>query len=187
MVFPSTGVSATPRTSSPPITGPFCPRCRGLRAGRPRWNPVAATHGGFPENALQINRPARQRRLRLGLEPTYRRQPRPAVSKGQQHQDGRRTAHPSFPRAAEGVRAQQGHLRSAGPAAASVCSPWRTPNPTGARGFSFAMWRQRLANRQQDISLHDKIGHACPSSSGTFPGGLQPTSGACGELIRLTH
>lgn len=65
---------------------------------------------------------------------------------------------PLSPRAADAVRAQQQHLRGRWPEGCLRLFPSPHSNPDGARGFSYATLRHRLANWQDDIALHDETG-----------------------------
>jgi integrase len=65
---------------------------------------------------------------------------------------------PLSERAAGAVRAQQQHLLGRWPEGCLRLFPSPHSNPDGTRGFSYATLRQRLANWQDDIALHDETG-----------------------------
>ena len=65
---------------------------------------------------------------------------------------------PLSQRASDAVRAQQHHLDSRWPAGCPKLFPSPHSNPDGAQAFSYATLRQRLADWQQQIGLHDETG-----------------------------
>ncbi len=65
---------------------------------------------------------------------------------------------PLSQRAADAVHAQQVHLRSRWPDGCPRLFPSPHSNPDGARGFSYATLRHRLADWQDHIDLHDESG-----------------------------
>ena len=65
---------------------------------------------------------------------------------------------PLSQRAADAVRAQQHHLDSRWPGGCAKLFPSPHANPDGAQPFSYATLRQRLADWQQQIGLHDETG-----------------------------
>lgn len=65
---------------------------------------------------------------------------------------------PLSPRAADAVRDQQDHLHSRWPDGCLRLFPSPHSNPDGTKGFSYATLRNRLADWQENIGLHDETG-----------------------------
>ncbi len=115
--------------------------------------------GGDPRD-----RAARQRRLRVAVQPGHRRQRRLAVSEVPQHQDGQPSSSSRSPSVPPTRSAPNKTISAvAGPAAARGCSRRRTPTPTGPAPSPTPPCGNGSATGKTTSACMTKQVSACPS------------------------
>ncbi len=118
------------------------------------------------------DRAARQRRMRVALQPDHRRQRRLAMPSVLQLQNGSRTTRAPFTTRCRHDPSPAGQLGAAlaqrWPSGVPVLFPSPYANPDGLRSFAYATFSTRLARWCQQIGLHDETGQTVSVTAHQF-------------------